>query len=251
MTIVILFVFGAIFGSFLNVWGLRLNSGMTLQGRSHCPSCNKKLSFLELVPIVSYIALWGRCRTCRARIPIQYLLVEILTGLIFVSLPLVYLPVFSLFIVIVIYDVRHKIIPDTLVYTAILLSFVYRWLSTGTTLDWLVGPILFSFFALIWFLSRGRAMGFGDAKLVLAVGLLLGAIQGFSAIVLSFWIGALYGILLMASRFLPLLSGSKKITIIDQARIGMKSELPFAPFIILGAWLSVIFQLDLLHVSLF
>ena len=87
-------------------------------------------------------------------------------------------------------------------------------------------------------------MGFADGKLALSIGLLLGASQGFSAVVIAFSIGALFGIMLIARTHLyPLLSSTKKIT--------MKSEIPFAPFLILGTWLSLIFQSDLFHVSLF
>lgn len=244
MTVVILFVFGAIVGSFLNVWALRLNSGIGLGGRSGCPSCGHKLSAFELVPVLSYLLLRGRCRSCRTRIPLQYFLAEVITGLVFVSVPAIFLPVFALFIVIVIYDLRHKIIPDQLVYPAILLALLINLLNFPNLLDLAAGPILFVFFATIWFLSQGRAIGFGDAKLALAIGLLLGGAQGFSAIILSFWIGAVFGLLLIGfSHLYPLFGSRKKITI--------KTEIPFAPFLILGAWLGVIFQFNLLHVPIF
>ena len=244
MTVVILFVFGAIVGSFLNVWALRLNSGISLGGRSHCPSCGHKLGALELVPVLSYLLLRGRCRSCRPRIPLQYFLVEVVTGLVFVSVPAIFLPVFALFIVIAIYDLRHKIIPDSIVYSAIALSVIIRIYIGGTLWDFLAGPVLFAFLAAIWFFSRGRAIGFGDAKLSLAIGLLLRVARGSSAIVLSFWIGAAFGVLLIIFSHFPTLFGRhKKITI--------KTEIPFAPFLILGAWLGAIFQLNLLHVPLF
>ncbi len=253
MTVVILFVFGAIVGSFLNVLGLRLHSGLSLGGRSSCPNCRHQLSWYELIPILSFLLLRGRCSTCRSKISPQYFLAELLTGFLFVSLYWVYgltpyflllTSVFFLYFSIVIYDIRHQIIPDSLVYLSILLSLTTYYLLPTTFLDILAGPILFAFFASIWLLSRGRAIGFGDAKLALSIGLLLGAAIGFSAVMLSFWIGAVYGLGLMGTTHLyPLLSGGKKIT--------MKSELPFAPFLVLGAWISIIFNLDLLHVSLF
>ena len=255
MTSVILLVLGAIVGSFLNVVGLRFNSGVTLAGRSKCQSCSKTLSWWELLPIISFFILRRRCSGCRTKISWQYPIVEILTGLVFLSIfnlefsifnKFILILVFCIYIAIVIYDLRHKIIPDSLVYSAIGLSLVYALLNLQTyqLIDFLAGPILFLFFAAIWFLSRGRALGFGDAKLVLSVGVLLGAASGFSAIVLAFWLGAAFGLsLLTIDSLKPLLRGDKQIT--------MKSEIPFAPFIILGAWLSLIFNLDLLHVSLF
>jgi prepilin signal peptidase PulO-like enzyme (type II secretory pathway) len=258
MATVILFVLGAIVGSFLNVVGLRFNSGLSLGGRSFCPHCGKTLKWYELVPVLSFIYLRGRCAKCLAKISFQYPAVEILTGLIFATIfnvqfsilqNLMLLVIFSIYIVIAIYDLRHKIIPNSLVYSAIVLSlgfgiFRFVWDFGFGIWDLAAGPILFAFFAAIWLLSRGRAIGFGDAKLSLSIGLLLGAAISFSAIILAFWIGAIFGLgYIVFSRISPLLKGSKNIT--------MKSEIPFAPFMILGAWLSLIWNLNLLYVTYF
>src|SRR3990167_5657715 len=242
MVSVFLFVLGAIVGSFLNVVGLRWDK-KNFDGRSHCPNCFKMLRWFELVPILSFLIQKGRCRNCGTRISYKYPLIELWTGLIFVTVPYIFIPVFCIYIVITIYDLKHKIIPDPLVYSAILLSVVSRWLSVGSTLDWLAGPILFAFFASIWFLSRGRAMGFGDAKLGLSVGFLLGASQGFSAIVLAFWIGALGSLAYLFLNKIDFLKNTKRLT--------MKSEIPFAPFIVVGAWMSLMFHLNIFHVALF
>jgi leader peptidase (prepilin peptidase)/N-methyltransferase len=188
-------------------------------------------------------------------------MVELLTGVVFASLFITVSPsdvlssiyylisttIFCIYVVIFFYDIRYKIIPDPLVYSAIFLSFSYRifahyLLPETSYLDLFAGPIIFSFFGLIWLLSRGRAMGFGDAKLGLSVGLLLGAANGFSAIILSFWIGALVSLSIIALGKLGFLNKAKGLT--------MKSEVPFAPFIILGAWLGLIFSLDILHATL-
>jgi len=258
MTVLFLFILGAIVGSFLNVLGLRWNSGMSIGGRSFCVVCRKKLHWWELIPMVSFIGLRGRCSECKTKISWQYPLVELWTGLIFVSLFFVFgftvyyllsTIIFCIYVVITIYDLRHKIIPDTLSYSAIILAIIYRIYtsysllptSPSVLLDWLAGPGLFLFFGAIWFFSRGRAMGFGDAKLALSVGLILGAPQGLSALALAFWIGAVVSLVMML--YFRLFKGEKKLT--------MKSEIPFAPFIILGAWLSLIYHLDLFHVSLF
>lgn len=237
-----LFLLGLIVGSFLNVLGLRFNSGLTLGGRSFCVVCRKSLPWWELVPVISFVSLRGKCSECKTKISWQYPIVELWTGLIFATVPFLTIPVFCIFVVITIYDFRHKIIPDVLVYSAILLSFLIRLYSGGNIFDWLAGPILFAFFALVWFLSRGRAMGFGDAKLALAIGLLLGAPMGFSAFVLAFWIGTVItlGIMVLARLKFALFKKGKRLT--------MKSEVPFAPFLILGAWLSLILHLDLFHV---
>ena len=222
---------------------LRWNSGLSLGGRSSCPSCGKVLRWWELAPLLSFLLLRGRCRRCQARIPYQYLLIELWTGLFFAPLPFLMAPVFSLYTVILIYDFRHKIIPDALVYPSVALALLAA-LAGGpySLLDWLAGPILAIFLGGLWLITRGRAIGLGDAKLALSIGLLLGAAQGFSALVVAFWMGALVGILLIVkSAFNPLLSGGKKIT--------MKSELPLAPFLVFGAWLSLVLHLNLLYVS--
>lgn len=252
MTGVILFVLGTIVGSFLNVVGLRWGK-QTFGGRSACPSCHHKLRWYELVPLVSFIIQLGRCRECRAKISWQYPLIELWTGLVFVTIfsvaslsfyYLVLIMVFSLYIVIFIYDWYHKIIPDELVYLSIFFSLLIPlFFIHYSLLDWLAGPIIFLFFASIWFFSRGRAMGFGDAKLGLSVGLLLGAAQGFSAIVLAFWIGALGSLLFIFINKAGFIKDDKKLTI--------KSEVPFAPAIIVATWLSLVFNLNILNVVLF
>src|SRR3989344_7756580 len=179
MTWVILFVLGTIVGSFLNVVALRWDH-KNFGGRSKCPHCSNTLRWFNLIPVLSFIFQRGKCRNCGAKISYQYPIIEILTGLIFVTVPVWMLPVFCIYIVILIYDFYYKIIPDGLVYSAILLNLlVPLFFIHYSIIDWLAGPILFIFFASIWLLSRGRAMGFGDAKLGLSIGLLLGASQGF------------------------------------------------------------------------
>lgn len=253
-----LFILGLIVGSFLNVLGLRWNSGLGISGRSFCQTCGKRLSWWELLPVVSFLFLKARCSRCRTKISWLYPIVELWTGALFVSAYFVLEPVtatemlkyllvvsvFCIYTVIGIYDLRHKIIPDELVYSSIVLAFVFRLFSGSNLGDWFIGPAIFIFLGLIWFFSRGRALGFGDAKLGLSIGLLLGFGVGLSAFAFSFWLGAIFGLVYLALiRIYPLFRGSKKIT--------MKSEIPFAPFMILGAWLAFISQFNLLHVSFF
>ena len=245
MTTVILFIFGAVIGSFLNVVGLRWDL-KNFGGRSHCLKCGKVLGWRELVPILSFFWLRGKCSGCKEKISWQYPAIEIFTGLIFATVPYIFLPVFCIYVVILIYDFKHKIIPDALVYISIVLAFLTSYFllpSPFSFFDWLAGPILFVFFGSIWLFSRGRAMGFGDAKLGLSIGFLLGAAQSFSAIVLAFWIGASISLLYILLGKTGFIKNPKRLT--------MKSEIPFAPFIFMGAWISLIFQLDLLHVLSF
>lgn len=245
MATVILFVFGAIVGSFLNVVGLRYRSGMGLGGRSACASCATTLRWWELLPVASFFILRGRCATCSSRISWQYPIVEIWTGILFVSLYQVFglsifyllsTLIFCIYTVITIYDLRHKIIPDPLVFLTILLALIFRYISGGGALDWAIGPALFALFGFGWWVSKGRALGFGDAKLALSVGLFLGGALGLSAIAMAFWIGTVVTLPLVLLK-------AKNVTI--------KSEIPFAPFLVAGAWASLLFNLDIFNVLSF
>lgn len=252
------FILGLIIGSFLNVVIFRYNTGATLRGRSICMSCEKKLCWYELIPLFSFFALGGRCFSCKSRIGAQYPVVEFTTGLLFALLflkfqnvfysqPLVffatfiyYAVAFAILIVISTYDLKHKIIPDMLALLFGFLAFVgLFFFSSGgfdphvpRLLEFLAGPLVAIPFALIWLISAGTAMGFGDAKLSLGLGWFLGLSMAASGLVVAFWSGAIIGIFLVAF--------SKKY--------GIKSEIPFAPFLILGAFLAFFLELHLFSV---
>lgn len=252
---IIFFVFGLIIGSFLNVVILRMNTQRSFGGRSACMSCQHQLSWYELVPVFSFLFLRGRCKNCKTKISIQYPIVELLTALVFGSLFLkfqdifwgptlifaityaYYVVVFSLLLVIATYDVKHKIIPDLLSLFLAILGFVGLFLfgNTGfyihlpSVLEFLSGFLIATPFALFWLVSKGRWMGLGDAKLAVGLGWVLGLSRALSGFVLSFWIGAVVGIALLVF--------SKKH--------GMKSEIPFAPYLVLGSFLAFIFELHL------
>lgn len=243
----IFFVLGTIVGSFLNVLIFRYNTGLSyVTGRSKCLSCGKKLEWYELLPLFSFLFLYGKCLGCRSKISYQYPFVEFITGLVFggvflkfglVPLLPLYLIIVSLLIAMSVYDFKHKIIPDGMVFTFIALSiamffFVHSSSEIFTfplSLDLLAGPILFSFFAFFWLVSGGKWMGFGDAKLALGVGFLLGFSGGVYAVMLSFWIGAIVSLLLILLQKIKL----------SRFRLSFKSEIPFAPFIILSVLIQI------------
>ncbi len=246
------FIFGTIIGSFLNVVIYRYNTGTSIvSGRSMCFSCGKTLKWYELVPIFSFILQRAKCRNCKSKISWQYPVVEIVMGLLFVFVLIgqhsiietIYLFILmSIFVVISVYDIRHKIIPNSFVYAFILLSVLqFTWGSNTQVLDWLAGPILFLPFAGLWFFSKGTWMGFGDAKLALGIGWFLGFYAGMSAIIFAFWIGSVFGLTLIGiGKTKSLLLGKKKFTI--------KSEIPFGPFLLIGTLL--VFFLNINVVSL-
>jgi leader peptidase (prepilin peptidase)/N-methyltransferase len=136
----------------------------------------------------------------------------------------------ALLIVITVYDLRHKIIPDQVVYPLMLLAFasiIWRAVQDPyTTSAWgliLGGLVVALPFFVLWYFSKGRAMGFGDVKLALAIGWLVGITQGFTAVLLAFWIGAIVGLVLVGI----------------SRRYGMKSEIAFGPFLVIGLCIVV------------
>lgn len=256
------FIFGSIIGSFLNVVILRYNTGRDLGGRSKCPNCAHRLSWFELVPIFSWIFLKGKCKNCKSKISPQYPLVEIGTAVLFSGLAIWafnFLPdfqtmavfliwhfiIFSILIVIFVYDLRHKIIPDSLSYTFAIMALIQTLIvntalyqsnltsNLEITLNVFAGLIFAFPFAFLWFISRGKWIGLGDAKLALGFGWLLGFVNGLNALFISFWIGAVVGLFLVAMDQLLNRGQSYK----------MKSEIPFGPFMIV----ALIFQFFLLQ----
>lgn len=241
---IVVFGLGLIIGSFLNVVILRLNTGRSIAtGRSTCARCSTKLSWYELVPVFSFLGLRGKCKTCKEHISFQYPLVELITGIIFVLLytkeilPMGFTfistvsflggaTIASLLIVMLVYDAKHKIIPDTVVYPFIVLAGLSVLWKSFTTSGTVVVPLIISGlllatpFFLLWFFSKGKAMGFGDVKLALGMGALVGIAGSITIFLLSFWIGAIVGLLLIAS-----------------SRAGMKTQIPFAPFLIIALFL--------------
>lgn len=257
---VIAFVFGVIIGSFLNVYIYRLHTGKSLMGSSHCLSCGTDLKPYELVPLFSYLALLGRCRTCRSYIPHRYFLVELLTGLLFVGVALTAIDVItmlhtlfivSVLLVIAVYDIYHMIIPDELV-TALLCGVISNQLYvhiTGVPLAvfwWNIFAALLGslFFLLLWRVSKGTWIGFGDVKLIIPLGLSVGYAAVFSMMVLSFWIGAIVGVLIILIQKIRQMSQPHFKFL--QAELTMKSAVPFAPFLILGYLAVIFFDIDVI-----
>lgn len=263
MPILLTFIFGTIIGSFLNVIAYRYNSGRTIGGRSACGTCGKHLAWYELIPLLSFVLLEAKCRKCKTHISWQYPLVELTTGLVFVSLYIKFQYVvaqgsvsgmlfgwilFSLLMVIAVYDLRHKIIPDGMVYFFSLLAFVglFYSFSSGvfalpTLWQVLAGPVIALPFFLLWVVSGGKWIGLGDAKLALGIGFLLGLWQGIAAILLSFWIGGAISVVLIVlgrtGRFL------------GKRGLAPGSEVPFAPFMVLGTLIVFVFGVDIFTIA--
>lgn len=257
------FLFGTIFGSFLNVLVLRYHSGRSILGRSHCASCNKALTYKELVPVFSFILLKGHCSSCGSRVSYQYPIVEIISGVMFVLVASLALPVFStIFLIIIfwlllfisVYDLNHTIVPNEAVYLVAILSIIF---SSGLSNNPLVGQIMAGLilaapFYILWKLSSGKWMGLGDAKVALAIGFLLGLQNGLSAIIISFWVGAVVSILVLFfnwQRKLRLMRNSKLKLSLRARTIGV--EVPFAPFMAISTFIVFFFEVDVFNLILF
>lgn len=249
----IIFFLGISVGSFINCAAYRMHRGKSIHGRSFCDNCGHSLSFLDLIPLLSYLFLRGRCRYCGKRFSAEHFFVELFTGLLFLSF---YSPIFSVFNLlhllyfliiasflafIFVYDFRHYIIPDIAVYSLIALSFLYRLLFSFLEKD---GDIFFYsfasalgaflFFFSIFYISKGKWMGFGDVKYVIFMGFFLGFPNIIVGLFLSFLIGAIIGTVLLCLQ--------KK---------GLRSEIPFGPFLIIGTLTAHFFgeQLVSLYLS--
>lgn len=267
LIIVFFGILGAIIGSFLNVVILRYNTGKTIGGRSGCFTCGKELHWYELIPVLSYLVQKGKCLGCKSKISKQYPLVEIGTAILFaliasrILIPfydlypviqvlnlLIALITASILVVIFVYDYRHKIIPDMLSFLFAILALMRLTLYYRETLfqypfivDLLAGPLVALPFVLIWYFSKGKWMGLGDGKLALGIGWFLGLAGAISALCLAFWIGAVVGLALIAIQ--------KYIS--KKRHYNFKSEIPFAPFLIIGLLIVYFFPMDIFHIGTF
>jgi len=230
---------GLAIGSFLNVCIYRLPAKRSLlRPGSHCPHCGSPIRPYDNIPLLSYLILTGRCRQCKAKISIRYPLVELLTGLLFVALFVVYGPtlqflIFSLLVasllVITLIDLDLSIIPDRITLPGIVIGLLLSPFSThlgsgvrGITtaaIGLAVGGILFFLIALLGeLIFKKESMGGGDIKLAAMLGAFLGWKGALVSFFLAFFVGAIVGGVMV-------LVSSK----------GRGSRIPFGPFLALGA----------------
>ena len=232
MFYILIFLFGLSIGSFLNVVIYRLESKEPiLFSRSHCPKCGVLLKWFDLIPLVSFILTLGKCRYCGRKISYQYPLVELATGILFLMVfnrfpisnfqildSFFYLIIVSFLIVIFVFDLKHYLIPDKIIYPAIIIALLDLGLK-GPNFWALKAQILAACLASGLFLSlvlisKGKWMGLGDVKLAGLMGLVLGWPNVLIALFLAFFSGAIVGI--------GLIMAGKK---------GLKSQIPFGPFL--------------------
>lgn len=218
----LIFALGAAVGSFLNVLIDRIPKGEDIVWKpSHCDYCKKNLRWYELIPIVSYTLQRGRCLRCRKRLSMQYPLIELVTALGFVWLfpNILHLAIYSAMLVLFVIDWKHMILPDVLLWIVLAVGVLLGIpLPSALRINHiLAGVFSATGFLVLWLVTRGRGLGFGDVKLVGVLGLLLGYPATIISLYVAFLTGALYGVILM---------------IISHAN--MKSRIAFGPFLIVG-----------------
>ena len=260
-------LYGLIVGSFLNVVILRADSAKesAFSGRSHCPHCGKDLAWYDMVPVFSWLALRGKCRYCKASISMQYPLVEGSTAILFALIGGAHLPVVAsgialvvaaLLVCMFVYDLRHQLIPDIWVWPFCLLAFAFGFATSyqlPATSYLLAGPVAALPILFLWYLSKpftgqaGQWMGFGDVKLALGIGYLLGFPLGFIAVFFAFVIGAVVSVcILLPLPYIVRACGIPHKT--SSEGFTMKSEVPFGPFLIASTfvcWLAVLYGLSI------
>ncbi|MDO4167139.1 MAG: prepilin peptidase [Eubacteriales bacterium] len=229
---IVVFLFGIIIGSFLNVCIFREPKQESLLANSHCMHCGYELRWYDLVPLFSYLILRGRCRKCHTKISLQYPLVEGLNGALYVIVflangwnltSIVYCLLTSALIVLSVIDWRTTRIPDKVNVVILLLGIFATLLDLSNWRDHLIGMVCVS--AVLWIIflvSVGRAMGGGDAKLMTGAGLALGALP----ILFAFIIGCVVGSVIHVGRML--ISHADK-------------KLAFGPYLAFGIWFSMLF----------
>ena len=241
---IFIFLFGAAIGSFSNVCIYRLPKKLSIiSPPSQCPNCGKSISPFDNIPIISFILLRGRCRYCQSPISWRYPIVELITGLIFLSLYLnfrispqffIYALLCTSLIIIAFIDLEHKIIPDVITLPGIIIGLTLSLTMPHITLinsikGLLIGGGLFYAIAII---SRG-GMGGGDIKLIAMVGSFL----GWKNVLLTIFLGSLFGSIV-------------GIVLIILKKKNRKDMVPFGPFLSLGAIISIFFGRDLIYLWL-
>jgi leader peptidase (prepilin peptidase)/N-methyltransferase len=221
-------------------------------GRSECLTCAKKLSWYETVPIFSFLFQKGRCKGCKSRLSQMYLWSEIISGLLVAGLvyvlPLyttVYVSQFLLFLLwsviicisvaVVIYDIRHTIVPFEMAILLLLIgvsmSLGRQFVSGFNIYDLLSGFIVALPFAIMYTISKGRWVGLGDIIIYAAFGFMLGLPLGTSMFFYSVWLGAFVSICML---------------LIHKKDYSLKSEIPFTPFIIVASLIVLYTNADIL-----
>lgn len=222
-----LFVFGLVIGSFIAALSYRLPRGISIKrGRSFCPNCKNKISWFDNIPVVSYLILGGKCRSCKKRISSRYPLIELSTAFIFVLVgqsPFI-LFISSILIAVFIIDWEQMIIPDELVFIGLAATFLYKLGGSDLYLSLLTGFACAVFLLLIHLITLGKGMGLGDVKLAILTGTVLGPHLSPIFLLASFLTGGVVAAILLVT-----------------GRARLKQKIAFGPFLVAGFFIAQLF----------
>ena len=231
-------LFGLLLGSFLNVVIYRLPRGQSLvTPPSTCPGCGSRIRPVDNIPVLSWILLGGKCHKCGAPISIQYPLVELATGLLFLLVaaltpagPLLVARLLFVVTLVVLFgiDLHHQILPNVITLPGIAIGFLFSLVAPPGWLNSLIGialggGILYGIAAAYYAVRREEGLGMGDVKMLAMIGAFLGWKAVLVTLILSSFAGALVG-----------------IGIIALSRGSMRLALPFGTFLAVGALAAMI-----------
>jgi len=243
----LVFLIGICVGSFIDCAVYRIEKGQEfLFKRSYCPNCKHELSSCDLIPILSFFLLKGRCGYCSKKISLMHPIIELITGILFflifykfgfTFLAIYYSIIATFLMFIFLYDLKYFIIPDKVVFSAIFLVLVFHFVNYFKhftpdifSFNYIFASLLASlFFYSIYFFSKGAAMGFGDVKL----GFLLGLIFGFPKILLILWLTFIIG-------------GPTALILVLLKKKNLKSQIPLGPFLVIGAFITLLLGTEIL-----
>jgi prepilin signal peptidase PulO-like enzyme (type II secretory pathway) len=244
LALIIIVWLGLILGSFINAWVWRTrNDRSVAKGRSACPKCHHQLAWYDLLPVLSYIALRGKCRYCKAKISAQYPLVELGTAVLFGLLYwqishagaygwaqfVLILAISILLVAGFVYDALYMELPEKYMLPAIALGVISLGLKAYQNgWDMLVPQLIglgcvVLFYTALWYFSGGKWLGAGDIRIAAVMGLILQPKQLVVALFFTYIVGAAYGMIV--------LSKSKQ-------KRGIK--VPFGPFMIIGLYIGLL-----------
>ena len=247
LIIIYLFILGLFIGSFLNVLADRLPQEKSILGRSCCDYCHRNLCWYDLIPVVSFLLLHGRCRRCKKPVSLFYPTIELTTGLAFAFIGLYFLyqdtglayilvpnveptkwyklialsGIISVLIVIFFADIKYQVIPDSMQLSLAFFILIFHQINT-TSLSELGSYLLAAIYTatpifILYSITRGKGIGFGDVKLAANIGFFLGAVPGLIAIYFSFIAGGAVGLALLILK-----------------KVKLKSQIAFGPFLVVA-----------------
>ena len=233
---VFLFVLGLVFGSFVSALSYRYPNGISvMKGRSFCPKCKHQISWYDNIPLLSFLLLGGKCRSCKRHISWRYPAIELITALGFMLIGMTFQGTtlqgaYSIFIFLIlelifIIDLEHQIIPDSFIFLGLFLSLVFSLVTNHQSpiTNLFSGFLAASLLMLIHLFTRGRGMGLGDVKFAVLGGMIVALNLSLIWLFLAFLTGGFIGIILILGK-----------------KAGLKDKIAFGPFLVISIPITLI-----------